>query len=942
MEGVCLYRQDEKQWAFRKDDKEIRLITPGFRDRTADYALAKKVQTFLSSQPSIGKYQLLDWEKDPKEPASSGLLGRWQIKEITEKKFKEFQAESLVYTHDFNNLNVRYMAIQPNSYFRAAYLFLEKWIPWSQSPPPLSKKMVIPFEGDIVLKFFQHGVFHDPFSRLSLRALQRYETPFISEFKPAGSYHFTLENGLLMLRHNSRISNSTGTAAAVRAYRDFIRRAFEWRLIENTQEGLEADLKSYPEAFNTKMRRSSEEQFLGYLRENYGIDFDRMIKEGTPLLPDHVYKCNIAANQIEIPYAESLYLRLDRCLKPACQHAENQSFDTTSQFYEFLKKKNIDLMFSLKEIEGIYQSFVRFSPDKSFSGLKKYLNSFSFLHGIQHDGFGGAIRCLSPKSFHRLTEILYVGWNALSDMKMCCEEKFFTGRKITHISICGYKTMGDRTTYDPCRNLAEFLHVFPRLQKGNMISYHELLAHVVSKKSLHQRYPAKDWPGEIEWRVGRLVPFPDDAGISRWYYIDGYLDDKAGDVNYVLIPACRGYLETGCADDNASVLYEKRAPLIKLYRSTAMDPEAESSIESLLADLNPSRVGSLDFDRGEEHEMPYFQRCTMPLWVAYLVVGNVERAAESFLEAIGSQNRVDKEANGKEENLIRFLTWQRKGNSRGVAGIFKKFKEQVGAETLRTFFASTSLGSEWAKQNKIAQDIHFVGHSLGAALSQNALYHFGPRAGRVPLVGCNFKCMAFDPPGGVTSEEGVQFLEFGRKHKELLVGIGQKWGVHYYFEYQDFVPQGGPEWIGVSAQYRLDKEWLDLQGTVFRPLPSAKHIDITTMPTHGRRFLLITTEEAKHEYQATPLTPNELYEFKTAYWLPLELRSKFGFHVTTPRMTEELRRTVGGTFIFSILWLKKQWDDFTRPKDEGTQDASGVRFYSVNRPDHSVEETSGP
>lgn len=330
----------------------------------------------------------------------------------------------------------------------------------------------------------------------------------------------------------------------------------------------------------------------------------------------------------------------------------------------------------------------------------------------------------------------------------------------------------------------------------------------------------------------------------------------------------------------------------------------------------------------------------MPLWVAYLVIGNVEKAAECFLQIIGSQNRVDKKANGKEENLIRFLTWQRKGNPKGVAAVYNAFKEQVGAETLKIFFSSTILGSEWAKQNKIAQDIHFIGHSLGAALSQNALHHFGPRVGRVPLAGCNFKCIAFDPPGGVTEEENHQFLAFGRKHKGLLKGLGQKWGVHYQFEYQDFVPQGGPELLGVSSHYSHDKEWLEVTGTIFKPLPTAKHLDITTMPTHGRRFLHIDPKESIHEYEATNLTPFELYEFKTAYWLPLELRRKFGYHVTTPRMTEELRRTVGGTFIFSLLWMRKKWDDYTHPVDEAKRDASGVVLYSVSTPDHSVEERS--
>ena len=183
----------------------------------------------------------------------------------------------------------------------------------------------------------------------------------------------------------------------------------------------------------------------------------------------------------------------------------------------------------------------------------------------------------------------------------------------------------------------------------------------------------------------------------------------------------------------------------------------------------------------------------------------------------------------------------------------------------------------------------------------------------------------------MTDKEGELFLRFGREHKGLLQALGQKWGIHYQFEYQDFVPQGGPCWLGISEASEQDWDWLDLTGVLYQPMPSAKSKEITTMPTHGRRFHHIAQPDQPNEYKLVPLTARELYEFKNAWWLSSDLRQKFGFHITTPRLTEDLiRKPIGGTIGFSLLWIKKQFDAWKGDLPEGEkEDAAGVTFYNM-------------
>ncbi|MBM3183792.1 MAG: hypothetical protein FJZ64_00610 [Chlamydiae bacterium] len=877
----ALYRQNETQWSFSKGEGEVWLLMPGFPDRHADYLLAEKVKNFASQHPIRGK-ALLQWQG--KVPASLGKY--WKVKDVTSNHFGEFQKDSIFYKQNFKDVGVQVLKITPGSCLDKIAFQWNRWFPGK----PLSRKLR---EIEVKSNFpssYLHGV--DPFTALATKAFQTDEDCFIAEREPKGSSCFALEGGKLSLRSLTEPISSEAKEAAVLAYRDFIKRAFEW----NRVSALPSEIRRYGNIFSFE----SEGHFWGYLRETFGIDFKKMLQEGDPLLPDHVYKCNIAAQHIEINYLESLIGRLTY-LRSLCHSHSSLPLKDIDVFCQFLRGLGAETFFSLKEIRNLYHAFSMEAKEKNEAGLARYLGTFKFLPTYDPNQSTYAVHHITAEGFHQLMQVAMYEMGIFKNEFSI--EPFFTGRKILHLGITGYKTLGDKKVFDPSRNLAELLHIYPLLHRASFPRFLELLAHVVSKKALYSCFPAVGQAGGKEWKVGRLIPSIEKEGKTEWYYVDSYLNDGRGCVNYVFLPACKGF----------------SLPLIKLYRSTASDAEAESSLDSLLADMNPKKVGSLDFSSGNTYDQIYFQRCTMPLWMGYLVTGDVDKALAYFPKMKGG-GYLGNGVHRKEEHLLEFLKEERmhlgKNKSRDI---MQEFKKRLGVEQWKSFLQHP-ISDEWNHKKKISEDIIFVGHSLGAALSQTALYHFSQQEKRLPLVGRSYHCYAFDPPGGITREENEAFLEFGREHKKLLEELHQKWKIHYQFEYRDFVPQGGPFWLGITSKFE-DQSWLEVSAEILRPDPIAKDREIVTLPTHGRRFLHVT-----QGYQKNPLTLQELVQFKNAYWLPSHLRKKFGFAITIPRITEDLRSRIGGTFGFAILWLKKilhKDKTHLRPQDD-----SGVTFYS--------------
>lgn len=113
-------------------------------------------------------------------------------------------------------------------------------------------------------------------------------------------------------------------------------------------------------------------------------------------------------------------------------------------------------------------------------------------------------------------------------------------------------------------------------------------------------------------------------------------------------------------------------------------------------------------------------------------------------------------------------------------------------------------------------------------------------------------------------------------------------------EYGDVVPMGGFRHIGATT---LPKEsyqhWLDIQISVAKPLETAEALEVTSAPTHGRRFAKAL--EGK-DYSLTRLTPAAFHRFDTSLILDREQNEVWGFrYLQSPIFTEALRKTIGAT-----------------------------------------------
>lgn len=193
-----------------------------------------------------------------------------------------------------------------------------------------------------------------------------------------------------------------------------------------------------------------------------------MCRTGAPLHPDHIFKINIGVNQIEMIHIEELYQKLQRLQSALTSFEPNQPLSFV--FEELGAGVNNEL--SIREMRGLCK----------ISGKTQYDINALTTGDLQQ----ALLKLLSKKPPKTMRELSPDGFSALCRMLMPEVENdaaVFTGRKITHVSICGYKTMGDRGVFDPSRNLHELLQTFPDMQKpADWHNYFEMLAHVAVRK----------------------------------------------------------------------------------------------------------------------------------------------------------------------------------------------------------------------------------------------------------------------------------------------------------------------------------------------------------------------------------------------------------------------------------------------------------------------------
>ena len=737
--------------------------------------------------------------------------------------------------------------------------------------------------------------FRDPFTRLASRCFKTIETFFVMETKHQGSYRFVFDDSLnLRLEENSVPENprelllyQEQNRRCVRTYRDFIANEFG-RCI------------------------------LAQIEASYNIHFDAMIEQGLPLFPDHVSKCNIGSNNIEIYILERLWNRLQLMKADLDETKKTPSLWATlslSSAADYMAHLIASIPFSIRALRGIFRSIPRVS---SSSEEPTVADLDSFLTTLIDDRPAASVR-----------DLPYTLFNAIVNFVMPSErerKKSLTGRRIRHVSIMGYNTMGKPNTPNPCRDLCELLHIFPDLQQTeDWKNFFELLSHVVVKKTL-----LRPTPGTAEhqplFHVGFLIPAPrSPLGEARWYCTDAYLNDGQGNVNYVLLPACTSYRSSE----------GRTLPMIKLYRSTASNRNADSWQDSIAADFNPHGApGSLQPEISFEYERAHFEDRTMPLWMGHLLV------------ALQMKRRNSKAISFDIDQEELFLTEYRQHMIEAIE-LCKKYLQDFHPleDTSRTdaclegedVAAAEGILIDYGHRfredprYKIHQDIALVGHSLGGALAQAGTYAFSAKINRIPLPGHQFICYSSDGPA-IDNWKDAEFMKFGQKQRRLFEALHIRWKIYHQFEYGDFVPEVGGSHLGTTNYHPWkDKRWISDSITVFQPLTSAKALSIVGAPTHGRR---IGTAVLERDYIITKLSPLELQKYDHSWWLRHRIGKIWGYRFfNSPRTSELVRRNVSRIVAIPL----RIFNYFVR-KDIGDRDQHGVSWQINPRPRLAAEQ----
>jgi hypothetical protein len=357
-----------------------------------------------------------------------------------------------------------------------------------------------------------------------------------------------------------------------------------------------------------------------------GVDLDSMIANGRPLLPDHVFKCNIAACNIEIPHVEAFWKKLQSAHRILQEEKSDLTQWSEKQQKQPSSLKKLSDLFSIREFRGLEMAVRKRYKDYSLALLCRFLEEIVGGRRVE------SIRDLSETISSQIISMVMPKDDEL--------DRAFTGRKLRHLEIRGSHAMENHDNENPCRLIFELLHTYKDLAKtDDWANFYELLAHTVVKKALYRPPHGHD---QERMRVGLILPAPSTKnGTKRWYYNEAFLDDSQGRVSYDLIPVAKN-----AKDSNGSLL-----PFIRVFRSTSSSDHSMNSMDSIAADLaHRHSPGSLKPELGYKHQGDALKERTIPLWVAHFMAPRslapdladkeLKEAARLFIEYV-KQNSPD-------------------------------------------------------------------------------------------------------------------------------------------------------------------------------------------------------------------------------------------------------------------------------------------------------------
>lgn len=288
----------------------------------------------------------------------------------------------------------------------------------------------------------------------------------------------------------------------------------------------------------------------------------------------------------------------------------------------------------------------------------------------------------------------------------------------------------------------------------------------------------------------------------------------------------------------------------------------------------------------------------------------------------------------------------------------------------------SDLIHKWAKANnediesKTAQNLDFVGHSLGAACAQRFLVSYTASKGRIPLPDQTVSARIFDDPA-ISGEDNEAFVSFGNAHSDLLASLQAKFVIVRRQEAGDPVPQSGETHLGAAKtieEQNTMRKWLRFDAALQKPSSSASDPQVRDYATaHGRLYagakpmgawrksLLQRIEPQKlpqRDYTITYFDQRTQWNFdhpeSTIIWSDLRKIWKLPFKFN-PIYAERLRTYLSAAFrsgyfqsmlpdVIAQLGQKNPNDDITHGNWKKHCDDKGVfRVFERSKPQASPE-----
>ena len=296
-----LYRLDDTTWSttitpLQSGIGEIRITTPPFDTGTKAYRLASIIRDLIQEKlPHIDRATLQ--RGFVVTNASGPLKGTWFV-----SSRKNESAISMVFHRVVTSIAqwIPFTRTIPSEKIVTLYVqelpdrssrnFVGKMMCAAQlaARPEQKEAFVLPPPLPTCLEEqLRDQLFRDRYTLLATTSLQKEERDFVMEVGHRGQRRYVIEGGVLLLATagrstpEARAQNQTAWAS----YRRFLELEFG-------------------------------KEFVEYIRVAYNIDFAEMEEKGLPLYPDHVFKCNIGANYIELGHVERLW----SVMKALAQH----------------------------------------------------------------------------------------------------------------------------------------------------------------------------------------------------------------------------------------------------------------------------------------------------------------------------------------------------------------------------------------------------------------------------------------------------------------------------------------------------------------------------------------------------------------------------------------------------------------------------------------------